>query len=100
MLIVPLSNVPSQTVTSVLGGQNCQINVYQKSTGVYLDLFVNNIALCTTSLCVNETRIVRYKYLGFIGDLMFVDTEGKNDPDYTGIGSRYQLIYIEASDGG
>ena len=37
-------------------------------------------------------------YLGFVGDLMFSDTQGTSDPSSPGLGTRYLLMYIEASD--
>jgi hypothetical protein len=42
--------------------------------------------------------MVRETYLGFIGDLSFTDTQGTSDPVYTGLGSRFVLLYLEASD--
>lgn len=98
MLQIPISAVPSQTLAVLLGGQPCQINLYQKSTGVFLDLLVNNAPIMTAKLCLDRARAVRHKYLGFVGDLAIFDTKGKSDPDYTGFGSRYVLVYLEASD--
>jgi hypothetical protein len=98
MLQIPISAAPSQSLSAQLGGQQCQIKVYQKSTGVFLDLSVNNARVVTAKLCLDRVKLVRRKYLGFIGDLAFVDTQGRNDPDYTGFGSRYLLVYLEASD--
>jgi hypothetical protein len=98
MLTIPLQPTPSQSLSIVLANQNCQINVYQKSTGMYLDLAVSNAALIDAVICLDRVRMVREKYLGFIGDLAFVDTQGTSDPVYSGLGARYQLIYLEASD--
>ena len=98
MLTIPLQAVPSQTLAVQLGPQSCNINVYQKLTGLYLDLYVNSILIIGGVLCENLNVIVRSIYLGFIGDLTFIDNAGTEDPDYTGLGGRYSLIYIEASD--
>lgn len=98
MLTIPLQPTPSQSLSIVLANQNCQINVYQKSTGMFLDLAVSNAALIDAVICLDRVRMVREKYLGFIGDLAFVDTQGTSDPVYSGLGARYQLIYLEASD--
>lgn len=38
--------------------------------------------------------IVRSAYLGFIGDLAFIDTQGTSDPIYAGLGTRFQLVYL------
>ena len=39
MLIVPLQPVPSQSIKTVLNGQNCVIEVYQEILGLYLNLY-------------------------------------------------------------
>lgn len=98
MLTIPLQATPSQSLSAVLGGQNCQINVYQKSTGLFLDLSVSNSPIITATICLDRVRLVRETYLGFIGDLVFADTQGTNDPVYTALGSRFILLYLEASD--
>ncbi|HAP27314.1 MAG TPA: hypothetical protein DCR74_17190 [Achromobacter sp.] len=92
---IPLKPVPSQTLSVLLNGQNCQISVFQKSTGVYLDLYLNNSPIVSAVLCHDRVRLVRSDYLGFVGDLTFVDTQGHADPEYTGLGSRFVLAYME-----
>ena len=98
MLTVPLSAVPSQTTGVVLNNQNCQIDVYTKTGQLYMDVYVNNAPIILGVLCLNANRIVRSKYLGFSGDFIFIDTQGKNDPIYTGLGDRYILQYMEPAD--
>jgi hypothetical protein len=98
MKIIPLLPVPFQTVSVQLGGQNCQINIYQESTGLYCDLYVNSTLIIGGVICEDRNRIVRDLYLGFIGDLGFIDNEDTQDPDYTGLGSRYSFAYLELSD--
>jgi hypothetical protein len=103
MKVVPLVAVASQQINITLNGQACSINVYQKSTGIYFDLFFNNAPVRTTVRCLNESELLAdAQYLGFVGDFMFVDTQGDTDPTYTGFGpeptGRYQLVYLEASD--
>ena len=98
MLQIPISAVPSQSLSVQLAGQQCQISVYQKSTGVFMDLSANGVPIVSAMLCLDRVKLVRHPYLEFIGDLAFVDTQGAQDPDYTGFGARYLLIYLEASD--
>jgi hypothetical protein len=103
MQIVPLQPVPSQTLSITLNNQACQINVYQKSNGLYFDLIVNGAPNPTVVgvLCLNGNPLVVYLYLGFIGDFLFIDTENlatPSDPDFTGLGGRFQLVYFTAAD--
>nr|WP_255701747.1 hypothetical protein [Bordetella sp. LUAb4] len=79
----------------LLGRQNCQINVYQKSTGLFLDLAVYNKVIVRTVRCLDRLRIVRTAYQGFSGDLAFADLHGYDDPTYSGLGDRFQLLYLE-----
>lgn len=98
MLIVPLNATPSQTVTVQLGGQNCQVNLYAKSTGMFADLYVADVLMLGGVLCLDRNRIVRDAYHGFIGDLAMVDTQGTSDPASDGLGVRFLLVYLEAAD--
>lgn len=92
--LIPLTAVASQSFSVQLGTQNCSINFYQKSTGLFFDLALNGTTIVQSMICLNLVGLVRESYLGFTGQLTFFDTQGTNDPDYTGLGSRYQLVYI------
>jgi hypothetical protein len=98
MLSVPIQATPSQTFSVTLGNQNCRINLYQRSTGLYCDLYVNDALIIGGVICLNANVIVRDGYLGFVGDLVFYDLQGGTDPVSTGLGARYILVYLEASD--
>jgi hypothetical protein len=101
MQIIPALAIPSQTFNVSLGGQACTINLYQKGLvepALYLDLYVSSALIIGGVMCRNATAIVRDAYLGFIGDLAFYDTQGVTDPLYTGIGSRYILLYFSPGD--
>ena len=97
-LQVPLQAVPSQIVTAALNNQTCQIEVVQLTTGLFLTLSVSNEVIISDVLCENLNRIVRDTYLGFSGDLFFVDTQGQDDPDFTGLADRYALMYIDPAE--
>lgn len=98
MLQIPTIATPSQTLVVQLGSQFVQINIYQKFFGLFMDVLLsgngafNNIVNGT--LCLNLNYIIRSAYFGFSGDLTWVDNQGTNDPYYTGLGSRYSLLYL------
>jgi hypothetical protein len=98
MQAIPLVAIPSQMLNVVLSRQQCRIAVYQKTTGLFFNLAVDDLPVITTAYCADRTRLVRHEYLGFVGNLSFVDTKGKSDPDCKGLGSRYVLVYLEPSD--
>lgn len=100
--VIPVSEAPAQTINITLGNQSCRINIYTKSINVpiqgptdipsdplptyenqnpvFLDLYVNDALIIGGVLCLNGTKIVRDAYLGFIGDLAFIDLQGDADP--------------------
>jgi len=98
MKIIPLSAKRSQQFAIVLGAQNCTIKVYQKRTGMFLDISVASVPVLTAVICQDRVRLIRQDYLGFIGDLAFMDTQGTDAPSYKGLGTRWVLMYLEASD--
>lgn len=98
MQVVPIQDIFNQEFQVVLAGQNCTINVYQLSTGLFCDLYVAGVLVIAGVICEDRNRIVRDLYLGFIGDLAFVDLQGESNPLSPGLGTRYVLIYLEASD--
>lgn len=94
---IPLQAVPNQTLTVPLVGQTCDLNIYQLSSGLYIDVFLGGGVVILGVICQNKNPIVRDAYLGFPGDLAFFDTLGGDiDPDYTGLGNRFQLVFLEA----
>lgn len=107
--IIPLNAVSNQTVNCNLQNQSSQINVYQKTTGLFLDLYVNNTLIIGGVRCLWGNWIVRDAYLGFLGDLTWMDLKqhtamingtvqyAGDDPICTGIGNRWFLIYVPPS---
>lgn len=92
--VIPLSAVPAQTLSIVLAGQNCNISVYTLTTGLYFDLEADGVSICRTMVCRDLARLLLDRgYRGFVGDFVFVDTQGDDDPDYTGLGTRFLLLY-------
>lgn len=95
MQIIPLQSAPSQSLAIVLNNQDCEISIYQKSTGLYFDLLSNGEIIVTARYCANGVKIVRRPDSVFVGDFMFVDIEGQNqNPDYLGLGESFVLVYL------
>lgn len=94
MQIIPITATPNQTFQIILSEQLTQLNIYTTVGGLFIDVLVNNLPIMYGSICQDRNLIVRDKYLGFSGDLMFFDTQGSSDPTYDGLGSRYLLAYF------
>lgn len=98
MLVIPTVAVPNQTFNVVLAQQAARIDIAQNDFGMFLTLYVDDAPIAAGVICQDRNRIVRAPYTGFIGDLAFVDTQGTGDPVYTGLNTRWFLVYLEASD--
>ena len=98
MQSVFLQPVPSQQTQVVLNGQSCVISVYVKNQSMFFDLAVNGIQIASAIQCKNLVSLVPTSYLGFTGWLLFYDKQGTDDPIYTGLGSRWVMLYLTSAD--
>lgn len=99
MHLVPLQPVPNQTLTVNLARQAAQIALRQNGDALYFDLTLNGSAIVRTRICRDRQRLLlSTQYRGFQGDFAFVDTQGTDDPTYTGLGSRFLLVYLAAGE--
>lgn len=96
--VIDIADAFAQTLRVTLGDQDCGIDIRQNSSGLYLSLRVLDAPIVTGVVCRDRTRIVRSAYLGFVGDLTFVDTQGTSDPSSPGLGTRFFLCYGTAED--
>lgn len=98
MIKIPLSPLPNQEFMIVLGKHNCTINIYQRGSFLYLDLFVNNQLIQQGALIVPKASLVTVGSALFSGQLRIIDKERKpldqEPPNYLGLGSRYELYYL------
>ena len=99
MIAIPLQPVPSQVVRIVLGGQNCTLKLYQKTTGFYCDLMIDATVIWSCAICQDNNPICSYGYLPFVGVLTFYDTIANTNPQYQGLGAQYQLFYLAPGEG-
>lgn len=92
-LTVPLSALPAQVLKVSLSGVLVQITLRQRSTGLYADFEAGGQRLLSGVLCQDRTWLVRERALGLPGDFLFADTQGQQNPEATGLGSRFLLLY-------
>lgn len=93
--VLPLAPEPSQSVTVTIGDQRMTLDVYQKRFGLFVDVYVNDALVIGGVLARNLLKIVRSAYLGFVGDVFFYDTQGTDDPVYSGLGDRFVFLYTD-----
>ena len=98
MLTIPIADVPSQVVSASLGGQSVRLRIFTRRSGLYVDVYVADELVLAGARCMDGVPIVRDQYLGFIGDLMFIDSQGADAPSMPGLGTRFSLLYVEAAE--
>jgi hypothetical protein len=98
MLIVPMQPIPAQLIKTTLDNQTVELNIYTRRYGLFIDVTIIETLEIGAVICQNLNRIIRSAYLnvqaGFAGDFIFNDTQGSSDPVWTGLGARYQLLYL------
>jgi hypothetical protein len=60
---------------------------------LYMDASLNGVSLWLGKPCLNGVGLNLYRYVGFPGQLIFLDTQGSTDPVWTGLADRYQLVW-------
>jgi hypothetical protein len=93
MQVIPLSPVPSQRLSAVVDGKNCQITLYKKTTGMFFDLTIDNVPIVQTRSVQDRRPLVLGAYKGVGGEFVMIDTQGTDNPQPSGLGSRWQLVY-------
>lgn len=96
--LIPLQSIPWQSFSVVLNGQNCVISIRQMAERLYADLICNGVEIFTGRLCTLGTNLNCYPTPNFVGSLFFLDTFGKSDPQFEGLGDRWKLIFSFADD--
>lgn len=98
MLTISIEPQKSQSLSVSLAGQQCIIRLIQRESFLYMDLTVNGNPIMQGVPCLYGNKMVGYSYLGFKGDLIFLDNVGQQDPRWDSLGGRYILYYIEESE--
>lgn len=93
MQTITLQPIKAQQVGITLDGQDCQIRLVQRDTGLFIDVALNGLWIAQGVVCLNCNKLVRYAHLGLRGELFFADTVGDEDPVYDELGARFQLFY-------
>ena len=95
MMTVPLRQEPNQSLQIVLGEQNCTLRFISRGVNLYCDLAIDQTVMCSGFICLNLVGFMLYVYLSFRWLLYFVYMFGYVDPHWSGLGDRFQLVYVE-----
>lgn len=92
---IPVTSTPSQSLNVIINGTVFRLDIYQRSTGLYMNVWVNGVVVVSGAICQNLNPVVHADYLSLGGDFVWVDMQGSQDPVYSGLGSRYVLTFSE-----
>ena len=93
--IIPLQAIPNQTFTVYLNDKECEIHVYLRYTHMYMDLTVEDKVIFQGMICLNNVDLIQFPNLGVTGNFKFIDTQGNEDPYYSGFNERWFLTYVQ-----
>lgn len=98
MQLIPVSQLPAQTLNVVLAGQYCTLALYWRQERLYLDLSVGSALICRGAVCQNRADVLQSPSPDFAGTLHFFDLDGDRAPEWRGLGSRWHLLYAESGE--
>ncbi len=91
---IPARPIPAYSFQTILNGQACSLRLVWRNDTLYCDLMVDNAYIWQGRIVHDRTPIKNFRVTPFVGNFVFVDYEGTNDPQYSGLGSRYRMFYI------
>lgn len=100
---IPLRATGNQTLQVVLESQNCSLRLYTRglSDGVetlFCDLSIDQNPVFYGCPCLDGLPMPLYAWLGMTGQLVFIDMEGDEAPRWSGLGSRWKLLYMSPAE--
>jgi len=103
MVEIPLQPLPAQELQVLLDGQPCTITLRwfgsepNGAARLYAGLRVGDQRVFDGCVCLNGQTVNQSPSTVFSGSLVFLDTQGREHPDWRGLGDRWALLYL--SDG-
>lgn len=91
--IIPVQPVPNQQFQVELDDATAQITLTTTDYGMLADVVYNGVAVALSRLCLDRTDLNPAAYQGMPQGLYFVDMQGTSAPVYTGLNTRYLLLY-------
>ncbi|WP_387690769.1 hypothetical protein [Photorhabdus sp. RM71S] len=82
---IALSPLPNQTTSFSINGDLIDLTLESRLGKIFATVQKNGEYLVCNRICRNLSYLCRW--------LIFVDIEGNSDPEYSGLGSRYKLVW-------
>jgi len=98
MLTIPINTLPYQVIKTNVLNQYVVIRLYWKNVGLFADVAWDGQDLSLGTIVRNKVPLIKKHYTEFVGNFIIFDTQGQSDPEYTELGSRYVLIYLNGEE--
>lgn len=84
--VIPLDSYPNQDVSFVLQNKRWFITLVSRLGMLYASVENDHDGIIIQNrVCLNQTPITK--------NLVFIDVDGNDNPTYTGLNSRFFLVY-------
>lgn len=93
---IPLSAIPAQIVSAVVNEQAFQIEIRQLGGSLFSTTTVDGEIVASSVRAVSRGSITPWPSSVVGTSVVWVDTQGDDDPQYEGLGSRWVLAFEEA----
>jgi hypothetical protein len=87
LMVIPLQPIPNQSVSFMLNGSAYTVDVETRLEELYISIWRGG------AYVLRNRALRSYAPVGF--DLQLVDTEGTEDPEYSGLGLRWRLLGLQ-----
>lgn len=86
--VIPLDSYPNQDVSFVLQNKRWFITLVSRLDMLYASVENDHDGIIIQNrVCLNQTPITK--------NLVFIDVDGDDNPTYTGLNSRFFLVYSD-----
>lgn len=92
---IPLTAIPHQLVATIVNGQAVQIEVRQMGSSLYTSCMVDGVQINRNVRAVNHGEVLPWSDFRVGSQIEWVDTQGDDDPQFDGLGSRWLMCFDE-----
>lgn len=86
ILEIPLQQVPNQTFGVTIQGSTYELTLNSRLGDMYLSVVKDNEPVIYNRICQNNNPI---------GQFIFTDISGTENPAYTGFNDRFKLVWTD-----
>lgn len=93
MHLIPIDKQPNQKFNIRLEDKDVELEFITRGLFMYANINVQKEPLINGVICLNSVNLNQYSNTKLKGKIYFKDTQGEDDPVYSGLNDRWILIY-------